>query len=135
MSSNYLNRGKDTCDEVKEAVNVLRQALTNGRTGAQVGSTITPRRVASTVQSTAQWIASAFGRRVVLFASSDPAALLPNEFIDKRDQMVINGKTLSDFEPTTFHRFFWSSLYFSEGGLGGNGRPPAGLSILTLIRS
>jgi len=41
-TSNYLNTGKDTSDEAKEAVNVLRQALTNGRIGALVGSTITP---------------------------------------------------------------------------------------------
>ncbi|MFA5429432.1 MAG: hypothetical protein WC279_14610, partial [Sulfurimonas sp.] len=97
---NY-DAGRDVSAEAKEAITVLNQALNVGRTGAQAGSTITPRRVVSTVQSTANRIAAAFGRRVVFFASSDPAAVLPNGFIDKADPRTIYINTESGFSPVT----------------------------------
>ena len=93
--------GEDTSEEAKAAIPVLRKVLVRTKTGAQEGSTITPRKVAGIVQSAVDRIASAFGRRVVFFASSDPAALLPNGFIDKNDPKTIYINTQSGFSPTT----------------------------------
>lgn len=115
-------------EEGKKSAVKIRQILLRAKPGEKKIGNISARKVSGAVLSTVNKIAQVFGRRVVFFASDGFSASLPNGFIDKRDPMEINGKTLSCFAPTAARIYSLVNPLFSKGGWGGggSGSPPGG---------